>query len=109
MTIEVIFPDEQIEVNVDDTFAIDFSGGIYPQGLPGNDGHSPVLTSERTGSKQTTIYSDGEPLATILDGIDGTDGEDGVDGTDGVSPTVTVQDITGGHRVTITDAQGSQT
>lgn len=103
MTIEVIFPDENIEVNVDDTFAIDFSGGIYPQGLPG---HSPALTSERTGSKQTTIYSDGQALATILDGIDGTDGEDGVDG---VSPTVTVEDITGGHRVTITDAQGSQT
>lgn len=28
------------------------------------------------------------------------------DGDDGYSPTVTVQDITGGHRVTITDAEG---
>lgn len=30
-------------------------------------------------------------------------------GDDGVSPTVTVQDITGGHRVTITDADGDHT
>lgn len=29
--------------------------------------------------------------------------------TDGVSPTVTVTDITGGHRVTITDATGTKT
>lgn len=31
------------------------------------------------------------------------------DGDDGYSPTVTVQDITGGHRVTITDAEGDHT
>lgn len=31
------------------------------------------------------------------------------DGQDGYSPTVTVTDITGGHRVTITDANGSHT
>jgi hypothetical protein len=30
----------------------------------------------------------------------------GKDGTDGVSPTITITDITGGHRVTITDADG---
>lgn len=33
----------------------------------------------------------------------------GVDGQDGVSPTVSVTDITGGHRVTITDASGPKT
>ena len=32
-----------------------------------------------------------------------TNGRDGTDGTDGVSPEVTITDITGGHRVTITD------
>lgn len=32
-----------------------------------------------------------------------TNGRDGTDGTDGVSPGVTITDITGGHRVTITD------
>ena len=33
-----------------------------------------------------------------------TNGRDGTDGTDGVSPTVTITTITGGHTVTITDA-----
>lgn len=31
----------------------------------------------------------------------------GTDGDDGISPTVSVTDITGGHRVTITDADGA--
>ena len=35
------------------------------------------------------------------------DGEDGKDGDDGISPTVTVEKITGGHRVTITDAKNT--
>ena len=34
---------------------------------------------------------------------------EGHDGTDGFSPVITVTDITGGHRVTITDADGTQT
>ena len=34
---------------------------------------------------------------------------DGDPGQDGFSPTITVTDITGGHRVTITDATGSRT
>lgn len=45
-------------------------------------------------------------------GIPGEQGEQGIPGTpgaDGYSPTVTVTDITGGHRVTITDADGTQT
>lgn len=33
----------------------------------------------------------------------------GEDGQDGKSPTVTVTDITGGHRITITDADGTKT
>lgn len=36
----------------------------------------------------------------------GTDGKNGRDGTDGISPKVTVETITGGHRVRITDAEG---
>ena len=34
---------------------------------------------------------------------------EGHGGTDGFSPVITVTDITGGHRVTITDADGTQT
>lgn len=39
----------------------------------------------------------------------GKDGEDGADGKDGVSPSVSVTAITGGHRVSITDAGGTKT
>ena len=42
-------------------------------------------------------------------GATGPQGPKGADGTDGVSPTVTVTDINGGHRVTITDATGTKT
>ena len=43
------------------------------------------------------------------DGAAGPQGPAGVDGEDGFSPTVAVADISGGHRVTITDAEGPKT
>lgn len=43
------------------------------------------------------------------DGKDGVDGKNGTDGKDGVSPVITVTPITGGNRVTITDAEGTKT
>ena len=43
------------------------------------------------------------------DGAPGQDGQDGQDGADGYSPTVEVEDIPGGHRITITDVNGSHT
>ena len=36
-------------------------------------------------------------------------GSDGQDGSDGFSPVVTVTEITGGHEVAVTDAEGTQT
>ena len=42
-------------------------------------------------------------------GQQGEPGVDGQDGEDGFSPTVTVTDITGGHRISITDATGTNT
>lgn len=36
-------------------------------------------------------------------------GQPGADGADGVSPVVSVSAITGGHRITITDAKGTET
>ena len=42
-------------------------------------------------------------------GPQGIQGEQGPNGEDGISPTVTVTDITGGHRVTIIDADGTHT
>lgn len=41
--------------------------------------------------------------------FDGPRGEQGPQGPSGYSPTVTVTDITGGHRVTITDLNGNHT
>lgn len=55
------------------------------KGDPGEDGYTPVKG---------------------VDYFDGQDGQDGQDGADGISPSVTVTDITGGHRVMITDAEG---
>lgn len=42
------------------------------------------------------------------DGKDGAQGKDGSPGADGVSPTLSISDIPGGHRVTITDASGQK-
>lgn len=39
-------------------------------------------------------------------GAEGPEGPEGPAGSDGYSPTVTVEEISGGHRVTITDAEG---
>jgi hypothetical protein len=39
---------------------------------------------------------------------DGKDGEDGEDGEDGISPTVEINEIEGGHNVSITDKNGKQ-
>ena len=60
-------------------------------GINGKDGYTPVKGVD---------YFDGE---------DGANGVNGADGSDGVSPTLSVAEITGGHRVTITDVNGTQT
>ncbi|MBQ5832924.1 MAG: hypothetical protein IIW43_05540, partial [Selenomonadales bacterium] len=51
------------------------------------------------------VGSEEEWLAS-LKGEDGVIGKDGEPGEDGVSPTVEVESISGGHKVTITDATG---
>lgn len=43
-----------------------------------------------------------------LQGARGEQGVQGVPGTNGVSPEINVEEISGGHRVTITDATGTQ-
>lgn len=42
-------------------------------------------------------------------GDQGIPGKDGADGRDGISPTVTITNITGGHRISITDRNGTKT
>lgn len=80
-------------------------------GTDGVDGVSPEVTiTSITGGHAVTItdadHQSGQTF-NVMDGVDGTNGTngtDGTDGTDGVSPEVTITSITGGHAVTITDA-----
>lgn len=68
-------------------------GVDYFDGKDGEDGYTPVKGKD---------YFDGDPGYTPVKGKDYFDGEDGV------SPSVEVTPITDGHRVTITDANGSR-
>lgn len=97
-----------------------------PQGQAGRDG-----APGQTGAAGTTFIpyvasngdiswsnADGKPNPATINirgpqgetgqqgppGADGKDGQDGSQGSDGISPTVTVSEITDGHRLTITDA-----
>ena len=68
------------------------SGPMGPQGPAGPQGAQGIQGPQ------------GETGATGETGPAGADGADGTDGQDGVSPKVTIASITGGHRITITDA-----
>lgn len=79
-----------------------------------------VTCTDPDGTTTATIYNGekgdtGSPGAQGKDGSPGKDGEDGKDGSpgkdgsDGFSPIVTVESITGGHSVSVTDANGTQT
>lgn len=83
-------------------------------GAPGKDGEKgeqgepgSVVFEELTEEQKELLR--GAPGKDGEDGQDGAPGKDGTDGKDGVSPTVTVAKISGGHRVTITDANGMKT
>ena len=57
----------------------------------------------------TRSMSETEPQPVNIKGQKGDAGTDGADGKDGISPAVSVAAITGGNRVTITDAEGAKT
>lgn len=76
------------------------------KGDPGEDGYTPVKGVDYFDGQDGQDGQDGYTPVKGVDYFDGQDGQDGQDGADGVSPTVTVTDITGGHRVVITDAEG---
>lgn len=89
----------------------------------GEDGYSPTITVKTIngGHRLTITDVNGTKTVDVMDGedgytpqkgidyFDGKDGSDGKDGADGFSPLVSVTDITGGHRVTITDKDGEKT
>lgn len=92
---------------------VHLKGDTGATGAPGQDGVSPTAYVTQTGQNEVTftvIDGNGTTTATLTGeaGAPGRDGQDGQDGEDGVSPIVTVTDITGGHRVTISDADGTQ-
>lgn len=72
------------QVTINDQIFDVMDGAVGPQGPAGSPG------------------KDGQP------GKDGSPGADGPPGNDGVSPVVEITAITGGNRVTITDANGTK-
>lgn len=77
-----------------------------PEGSNGKDG---VSASHSWNGTVLTVTSAGGTSSADLKGEKGDKGDPGASGRDGVSPTVTVTDITGGHRVAVTDAKGTKT
>lgn len=89
----------------------------------GSSGISPTIkvTAITGGNKVEITDVNGTKIFNVMhgnngnDGVNGSDGKDGTnglngsDGADGVSPTLSVAEITGGHRVSITDVNGTQT
>ena len=92
----------------------------------GSSGISPIITITpiTNGNKVEITDAEGTKVFNVLNGtngvngytpvkgvdyFDGSDGTNGTNGTDGVSPTLSVAEITGGHRVSITDVNGTQT
>ena len=88
-------------------------------------GISPIITVTTItgGNKVEIVDAEGTKVFNVMNGrngvdgytqvkgidyFDGIDGSNGSDGANGVSPTLSVEAITGGHRVTITDVNGTQ-
>jgi hypothetical protein len=105
-----------------DTYTITYSDGTtdtfsVTNGEPGTyPDITASATADATSSANPTVTvtktgdDDAPNFAFAFSGLKGAQGEqgptgaDGQDGQDGVSPEVTITTITGGHRITITDA-----
>lgn len=79
------------------------------------DGHGGIVSIAKTSTSglvdtYTITMADGATATfSVKNGEDGTDGTNGTNGADGFSPTITSTTISGGHRLTITDANGTRT
>ena len=92
------------------------------KGDTGSVGPAPIFTVGTTsslpaGSAPEITIDSSDPAHPVMDfgipagakGDTGPAGQDGQDGDDGISPVITVTEITGGHEVSVTDAEGTQT
>ena len=106
--------DEATSVTVSDLFVLEQSGAakkLTGQTLMNDlatalDGHGGIVSIAKTGTSglvdtYTITLADGSTATFTV--------TNGQDGTDGVSPTITSTSITGGHRLTIVDADGTTT
>lgn len=76
------------------------------EGLPA--GSEPTAQVTQVGGHKNIAF--GIPAGEKGDpGNPGAPGKDGKDGTDGFSPVVSVEQISGGHEISIEDAQGTHT
>lgn len=89
MSFEDLTPEQKASLKGD-------KGDTGPQGEKGDKGDP--------GAPGTN----GKDGAPGKDGVNGKDGSPGKDGADGISPVVAVENIDGGHRVTITDKDGAK-
>lgn len=87
--------------------------GAVPSGVDPSDPVPNWVAQVQSIASQAS--EDASDALTIAQGVkaqadagdfDGAPGQDGTDGTDGYSPTVSVEEIPGGHEVTITDING---
>ena len=83
--------------------------GVKAEGVDGKGITSVVGAKTSTSGlvdtyTMTVTYTDNTHDTITFTVTNGRDGTDGTDGVDGVSPEVTITAITGGHTVTITDA-----
>ena len=93
-----------------DTFTVENGEpGTYPDitataSADATSSSSPTVTVTKTGDDDAPNFAFAFSGLKGAQGEQGPTGADGQDGQDGVSPGVTITTITGGHRITITDA-----
>ena len=110
----VIFKTGTVASLASDTVIPDRMQTWYDQLVEYIDSHSISSVTMNADYTITFTFTDGTAYTTPVlkgeagpQGPQGPKGEEGSTGQDGLSPSISITDITGGHRVTITDATGS--